>query len=88
MARAQFNAREHDQNFQIEDGIRETLINNPTASVDVSVVESCYDVLDAEGSEVSTATLNEKCQQIANVLGLVYSIRESLVIFRTKRSAS
>lgn len=88
MARVQFNADELDQNFQIEDGIKETLSSNPIASVDVSVIESCYDHLDADGSEIFTATVDDKCQQIANVLDVQYSIKESLVIFRPKRSAS
>ena len=88
MARVQFDAGEVDQNFQIEDGIRETLNSNPIASVDVSVIESCYEALDANGSEISTGTVDNKCKQIANVLNVQYSIKESLVIFRPKRSAS
>ena len=88
MARVQFDPGEVDQNFQIEDGIRETLNSNPIASVDVSVIESCYDGLDADGSEISTATVDDKCQQIANVLNVQYSIKESRVIFRPKRSSS
>ena len=88
MARVQFNAGEIDQNIQIEDGIRQTLASNPTASLDVSVIESCYDALDADGAEISTATVEDKCRQLANVLNVQYSIKESLVIFRPKRNAS
>jgi hypothetical protein len=88
MARAQFNPGELDQNFKIEDGIRRTLSSDPTASVRVSVIELCYDALDADGSRIPTATLNDKCQQIANALGVDYSIRETLVVFRRTRSTS
>ena len=88
MARVQFNAAEFDQNFQIEDGIRKTLSSNPTASVDVSVIESCYNALDADGYDIANATLNEKCQQIGNALSVDYSVKGTSVIFRPKRSAT
>lgn len=88
MARVQFNADECDQNFQIEDGIRQTLSSNPVASMDVSVMESSYHALDPHGREIPTATVDDKCQQIAKTLGVQFSIRESLVILWTKRSAS
>jgi hypothetical protein len=85
MARVRYNPREIDPNVQIEDGIRETLRNSPTAAVSVSVIESYYDLLD-EGIEPISGTLEDKCKAIAQIVGAHFSFVEKNVVFK-KNSA-
>jgi len=87
MGRATFNPGEIDQNFQIEDGIRETLRMGATATVRAVVIQDSYDLLDEDCSEVVGATLEAKCHQIAQELGVDFSVRRDRVVFRRKQEA-
>jgi len=82
MAKAKFHPGEVDQNFQIEDGIRETLRKCATAEVSASVIESSYDLLDERHDSIN-GTLEEKCTAIAKVVGARFSLLGTNVVFQS-----
>ena len=81
MPRVKFDPREVDQNFQIEDGIRNTLRRNPTAVVPVSVIEIAYDLLD-DDCHIVDGTLEEKAEAIAKIVDAECSLIGSNVVFK------
>jgi hypothetical protein len=80
MARVKYQPGEVDQNFQIEDGIRHTLEQSPTAEVSASVIESCYDLLDDEMQPIN-GVLEDKCKVIGKMVGAHFSVVGKNVIF-------
>lgn len=84
MARVQFDPRELDQNVQLEDGVRSTLEQDTVAEVAVSVIETCYEIRDEDEYAVPS-TLEERCSELAHLVGADYQIRGAEVWFRRKR---
>ena len=75
MARVKYDPWQADQNFQIEDGIRETLRSHFTAEVPTSVIETAY--------HFPTGTLAQKCETIALLVGAKFSLAGEIVVFET-----
>lgn len=84
MARAKFDGNEIDQNFQIENGIERAVDADGSASVDTSVIQSSYDLIDDSG-EIVEGTVEQKCDAIAKPRGLQFSIADETVVFRKPR---
>src|SRR5262245_11901811 len=83
MTRVKYHPGEVDQNFQIEDGIRQTLGKSPTAEVSASVIQSCYDLLDEKWDPIK-GTLGDKCIAIAKIVGADFSLVGKDVVFTNK----
>ena len=81
MARAKYNPAELDQNFQIEDAIRKTLCDSPTAEVSAAVIEFHYDLLDERCDPVNGAFV-DKCKAIAKIVGADFSLCGKNVVFK------
>ncbi len=80
MAEVEPNPGETDKNFQIEDGIRRSLYEDPVASVDRTEIESNYVLLDSNGVIIE-GTVDQKCQQINTKLQTTCTQTEDRIIF-------
>ncbi len=85
MARVIFSAGEVDLNFKIEDGIRLTLSERPTAEVAAAAISN-HDLLDHDG-EVCEGSLESKCDQIARETNATYSFVGPDIVFRAQVGA-
>ena len=80
MAEVEPNPGETAKNFQIEDGIRRSLDDEPVALVDRTEIESNYLLLDSDG-EVIEGTVDQKCQQINTKLQTTCTQTQDRIIF-------
>lgn len=81
MARVKYDGREVDQNFQIEDGIRKTLRDQPTAEVSVSVIDTNYDLVDEDCDPIE-GTFADKCDAIAASAEASWLLVGNTVVFK------
>jgi hypothetical protein len=85
MARVKFDGREIDQNFQIEQGVKDTLRGYLTAVMSASVIECCYDLLDGNMNPIK-GKFEDKCRGIAEAAGADFTVEGENVKFRKTRA--